>query len=264
MNHTSSRRSVFALSCALFFSTASALAHVALIAPNGGEVLPAGSVYTIRWQIVIPHTTLNWDLEYSISGPNGPWLPIALDLPANTTSYQWTVPNTPSDHVRVRVTQDNSGTDYIDISDNDLAIVPSASYTAFGQGCANATGTPALAPTAGSVPALGSTSQLRASNLDLATHAVIFLVGFSATQNAGAGGSYALPLALGPYGFPGCAQLVSDDSAQLAFAQGGIADWSLTVPNDPSLAGVDLFAQAWSFASATLAVSNGQAAVLGY
>jgi len=38
-------------------------------------------------------------------------------------SYDWVVPDTPSNQVRVRVQQDNSGMDYLDISDSDLAIV---------------------------------------------------------------------------------------------------------------------------------------------
>jgi len=37
-------------------------------------------------------------------------------------SFTWTVPDDPSTTVRVRVRQDNTGTDYFDVSDADLAI----------------------------------------------------------------------------------------------------------------------------------------------
>jgi hypothetical protein len=163
-------------------------AHVGLLAPNGGEVLVVGSTFTIQWQILVPHNTLNWDLEYSISGPSGPWLPIAIDLPVGMTSYQWTVPNTPSTQVRVRVTQDNSGTDYTDVSDSDLTIAAAAAYTSFGQGCAGSSAVPTLAPLAGELPRIGTTSHLRAASLASLAHPVLFAIGFSDTQANGPGG----------------------------------------------------------------------------
>ncbi len=106
-----------------------ASAHVALDSPNGGEQLAVGSTVTIHWHVVIGHTQLDWDLYYSTTGPDGPWIAIALDLPVGNGStgaahtYDWTVPDDPSNQVRVRVVQDNSGFDYEDVSDGDLAIV---------------------------------------------------------------------------------------------------------------------------------------------
>jgi hypothetical protein len=109
-----------------------------LLAPNGGEVLVVGSTFTIQWQVVVPHNTLNWNLEYSISGPSGPWLPIAIDLPVGMTSYQWTVPNAPSTEVRVRVTLPFSlsaygltgCTQHVSIDLTDVAIAVSNAVTA--------------------------------------------------------------------------------------------------------------------------------------
>lgn len=104
-------------------------AHVNLVDPNGGETLTPGDTVVIEWVIAIQHNTLDWDLWYSTSGDGGPWIPIATDLPpGDTTSgsvhtFTWTVPQTPSDMVRVRVQQDNGGIDYEDTSDNDLSIV---------------------------------------------------------------------------------------------------------------------------------------------
>jgi len=105
-----------------------ALGHVKLDAPNGGEVLEVGSVFVIEWHVVIQHRTRNWHLRYSTTGASGPWLPIATKLRAGDITagaihtYDWTVPNTPSDRVRVRVRQDNAYGDYLDISDANLTI----------------------------------------------------------------------------------------------------------------------------------------------
>ena len=56
------------------------LGHVQLNYPNGGEQLEVGSVVTVEWQILISHSLLNWDLWYSTTGSNGPWIVIAVDL----------------------------------------------------------------------------------------------------------------------------------------------------------------------------------------
>ena len=110
-------------------SSAPALAHVALDSPNGGEQLQAGSSFTVEWHVVIAHNQLNWDLYYSTTGPSGPWLVIAEDIPLGdgssgaAHSFQWTVPDEPSDRVRVRVVQDNNGVDYEDISDGAVEII---------------------------------------------------------------------------------------------------------------------------------------------
>lgn len=104
-------------------AASTAVAHVALDAPNGGEVLEPGSVFTIVWHDVIYHGPANYDLWYSTTGPNGPWIVIVADItPGPSCTYDWTVPDTPSDEVRVMVRQDNSGADYTDVSDADLTI----------------------------------------------------------------------------------------------------------------------------------------------
>ena len=112
----------------LLLSSTPAQAHVALDEPNGGEVLEVGTMFTIEWHVVIQHDTINWDLWYSITGADGPWIPIAMDLPPGDITggamhaYDWTVPDDPSDEVRVRVRQDNGSVDYEDISDANLTI----------------------------------------------------------------------------------------------------------------------------------------------
>lgn len=119
------RFAVPALAIALVASQA--LAHVTLDAPNGGEELEAGSVSQIVWHETVTHQLVNFDLWYSVNGPEGPWLEIAPDInPAaqeGSFSYDWTVPETPSEQVRVRVRQDNVAVDYEDISNANLAIL---------------------------------------------------------------------------------------------------------------------------------------------
>lgn len=106
-----------------------ASAHVVLDAPNGGEELEVGSVFTVTWHIQIAHNLQNWDLWYSTDGTNGPWISIAQDLPAGSGqagsvhTYDWTIPDVVDDSVWVRVRMDNSATDYFDVSNASFSIL---------------------------------------------------------------------------------------------------------------------------------------------
>ena len=105
-----------------------ARAHVTVLAPNGGELFNPGDVVTLRWTIAITHNLQNWDIWYSTTGKNGPWIPIVMNETAGSAAvgsihtYDWTVPNTPADKCRIRVRMDNSGTDYEDISNANFTI----------------------------------------------------------------------------------------------------------------------------------------------
>ena len=58
-----------------------------LIKPNGGEVIPSGSFYSIQWGM--PLQAIKFKLQYSIN--NGvTWKPIAKNI--RTTNYNWQVP----------------------------------------------------------------------------------------------------------------------------------------------------------------------------
>jgi len=106
-----------------------AFGHVHLLTPTGNDILDSGSQYEISWQITIPHSTLNWDLYYSTTTLKGPWLPIAIDLPLGDNSqnsihtYDWIVPDTPSDTVWVRVVMDNTNGFYDDTNDAPFSII---------------------------------------------------------------------------------------------------------------------------------------------
>ena len=123
-------RSLLVATIVLASSATAARAHVNLLAPNGGEVLEVGSVFTISWRIQIAHNLQNWDLWYSTAGTTGPWTTIAMNLPAGSGlvgsihTYHWTVPDVVDETVWVRVRMDNSATDYSDVSYSPFSIVP--------------------------------------------------------------------------------------------------------------------------------------------
>ena len=123
-------RSLLIAAVLLASSATTARAHVSLDDPNGGEVLEVGSVFTVRWHILIAHNLQNWDLWYSTTGSTGPWTTIVMNLPAGSGAvgsvhtYDWTVPDVVDDTVWVRVRMDNSGTDYYDVSNAPFSIVP--------------------------------------------------------------------------------------------------------------------------------------------
>lgn len=62
------------------------------VEPNGGEVFYAGSVHFVDWLSAVPGgVTGTVQVELSTTGPGGPWLPVASDLP-NNGRYQWRIP----------------------------------------------------------------------------------------------------------------------------------------------------------------------------
>jgi len=92
-------------------------AHVELDYPKGGESYQAGDTVHIQWHELIPHNTLNWDLLVSFDGGLS-WDTLQADIPYDSLSFVWEVPNIASDSARIRVVQDNSGFDYFDESEN--------------------------------------------------------------------------------------------------------------------------------------------------
>ncbi len=127
-------RSALAVAALMILCPGPAHAHVGLDFPNGGETFIVGSTVTIAWSDEVYHGPADFDLWYSTTGPDGPWIVIASDLyPAEgprSYSSDWTVPDTPSDTVRIRVRQDNADTDYDAVSEADLAIVAASSTAA--------------------------------------------------------------------------------------------------------------------------------------
>ena len=78
-------------------SSSPAALGITPVDPRGGEKLVAGAVTFVDWISAIPAGGPGAvDLELSLDGPAGPWMPIATGI-ANSGRYQWRIPpDTPS------------------------------------------------------------------------------------------------------------------------------------------------------------------------
>ena len=135
-------------------------------------------------------------------------------------------------------------------------------FSTFGVGCAGSAGTPALS--AVGEPNLGATWTVQVASLPAGAANVPFgILGTSRSTWVG----FALPLSLASIGAPGCDVLVSVDVAAPLTNLGGSATWSLSIPGDAGLAGVEFFVQAAVLDRLAnrlgLAASNGGAARVG-
>jgi hypothetical protein len=137
---------------------------------------------------------------------------------------------------------------------------PAAASQTYGAGCPGNRGVPALGVQAGSVPRVGTTYTLQASNLPWSGD-VFFFLGLSDTSYGGS----SLPLDLGMLGAPGCRLLASSEAVHLLANVLGNAQWSYVVPPFP---GVSLFAQVLpvDFGANNLGIttSNGVRSVIGF
>jgi beta-lactamase superfamily II metal-dependent hydrolase len=79
-----------------------ALPTVLLTSPVGGEAWDVGTLRTISWTASDNVGVDSVNVDYSMTGPAGPWLPVAHGL-GNSGSYPWTVPAQASDSALVRV-----------------------------------------------------------------------------------------------------------------------------------------------------------------
>jgi hypothetical protein len=98
-------------------------------APNGGEVWAANSIHNITWSAADDVGVTGVDLYYSTDG-GATFTVIATGL-ANTGTYAWTVPNTPTSNAFVKaVAHDAAGNTGQDLSNGPFTITaPSGSST---------------------------------------------------------------------------------------------------------------------------------------
>ncbi len=101
----------------LFFFYKSLGAHVQLLFPQGGESFIGNSTIEIEWFPTVPHNTENWDLLISTDG-GMTWDTLQSNIHVDSLTFSWLVPSNASTQTRIRVIQDNVGTDYDDQSDN--------------------------------------------------------------------------------------------------------------------------------------------------
>jgi hypothetical protein len=132
-----------------------------------------------------------------------------------------------------------------------------ADVAAFGAGCAGTGGTPVLANAPFVLPWLGDTMRNVVQPLPAGGLGAIFVSSFGTT----------LPVPLGGVGAPGCELLVPVDVVELRAANGTRAEWSLAIPNVPSLAAATFRQQAFVIDAAAnalgLAASNAVTVTLG-
>lgn len=113
----------------LFYSYS--YSHVTLEYPNGGETFQQGQFIKIRWNVNIDHFIENWDIWYSTTGSQGPWIEIVIDHPKGDTTqfsvheFLWTIPNVATNDFRIRIQQDNPLTDWDAISFSANSVVDS-------------------------------------------------------------------------------------------------------------------------------------------
>ena len=92
---------------------------IKLLKPNGGESLLIGSNEPIKWYSDIP-SLINIKIEYSTDGGLN-WNLIASAVPISDSSYIWNVPNTPSIHCVIKIS-DVANAALFEVSDNSFII----------------------------------------------------------------------------------------------------------------------------------------------
>lgn len=90
---------------------------IAVTVPNGGEQWGGGSSRYIQWYAP---SLQNVKIEYTIDN-GSTWNTIVSSIASSSGSYQWTVPSTPSNNCKVRVS-DTGTSGLMDASDNNFSI----------------------------------------------------------------------------------------------------------------------------------------------
>ena len=245
-------RSLSKAAAALLLLAGSASAHTDIVSPNGGEVLTPGSTFTVQWKVLIQHNQTSWDLWYSTTGSSGPWIPIATNLPPGSPaagsihSYAWTVPNTPSNDVYVRVRMNNPGTDYYGVSDAACTIGNLAQATP-----RNGTGINPMVFSSVTPPAIGTT----------------WVTAIDHSAHPGATATYLLVYsapASGPILPAGELLVTGTKLFGESMASSGTVDLhSNAIPNDVSFVGAVGYAQAAIFGG-TVELTNALDLTLGF
>lgn len=92
---------------------------VTVVLPSYGGILQTNTIYPIKWNS--DGISNLYDIAYSTSGPTGPWTNIVIGYNTATNTYNWTIPNTPSENCFIRV-RDNVNSCKEDISNFPFAI----------------------------------------------------------------------------------------------------------------------------------------------
>lgn len=117
-----------------------------------------------------------------------------------------------------------------------IRVGPRRSYSRIGDGCAGSLSAARLVPR--DTPAIGRPFELRLHDLPVGA---AFLITGSDRLSSSIG---PLPLALDPFGLPGCTAYVRDDVVTLLGGSGTQATTTIAVPNHPALLGLSVYQQA--------------------
>jgi len=131
-----------------------------------------------------------------------------------------------------------------------------AAFTSYGQGCPGSAGTPVLSAAPYSLPWVGDTFRTLVNAVPVTSPGAVFVTGVASTPAQ----------SLTPFGLTGCASFVTFDSSRFVPATAGVAEWSIQIPINASLTGLQLFQQALVFdgaAAGGAVVSNAGAATVG-
>lgn len=89
-------------------------AGIKVQSPNGGETFRSGEPQYLRWDAYGTGTS-TFSSEYSIDGGSN-WLPINSTIGASVRHLAWTIPNTPTDLLSVRISATNGMKDTSDLN----------------------------------------------------------------------------------------------------------------------------------------------------
>jgi hypothetical protein len=105
-------------------------APIKLTSPNGGENVRSGNSFPITWQSISRVSKVK--IAFTVNG-GVQWNEIATNVDATLGTYSWTVPNTPSATVKIRI-EDMDNNQALDESDAYFTIYDGASIRDNGRG----------------------------------------------------------------------------------------------------------------------------------
>ncbi len=125
-----------------------------------------------------------------------------------------------------------------------LSLPVNSRWSNYGQGCVGSLGTPTIAVVAPSAPIVGTTMNVRLTNIF--GQFVPAFAAFGAQRDTFSG--IPLPLDLTAVGLPSCwLQNSTDQILTLTPPTGGIVNWPISLPNNPQLLGSEFFLQGFCF-----------------
>jgi len=99
----------------LLLNTINSEAHVKLLFPTGGETFVGGENITIEWSELANHNGTNWELYYSLDD-GSTWITISDSIAYSEREFDWILPVEETTFARIKVIQNNPGTNYDDVS----------------------------------------------------------------------------------------------------------------------------------------------------